>query len=86
MNKVPELWERTEITNKREEEFRRKLLTLEKPKTKTTLITTGAKADRKHVACCSQTLGTEERMQGNHRQTLGVAPLPGPLTGHRTGT
>lgn len=59
MNKVPELWERIEITNKTEEEFRRKLLTLEKPKT--TFIMIGAKADRKHAACCSQTLGTEER-------------------------
>lgn len=62
MNKVPELWERIKITNKTEEGFRRKLLTLEKPKTKTTFITIREKEDRKHAVCCSQTLGTEERM------------------------
>lgn len=36
MNKVPESREREEITNKRKEVSGRKLLTLEKPKAKTT--------------------------------------------------
>lgn len=89
MNKVPEFWERVEIANKTEEQLRRKLLTLEKPKAKTAFITTEAKADRKRAVSWWVDLGMEgERMEGDHRERLflRVAPFSGSHSGSCTGT
>ena len=45
---------------------RKKLLTLEKPKT--TFMVSGARGERKHAVCWEQSLGTaEERIEGDQR-------------------
>lgn len=80
MNKVPEFWERVEITNKTEEEFRRKLLTLEKSKAKTAFITIGARADRSHAGCWPWTSGMGVKRACRERLFLGVAAFSGPHT------
>lgn len=86
LNKILESWERVKTTDQRGEELRRKLLTLEKPKT--TFMISGAKGERRHAVCWEQS-GDSRRKNGGRPQVKadpGLAPPSGPHTGHCTGT